>query len=101
MTIKEAINVDPEILGGAPVFSGTRISIKTLFDYLETSSLEDFLEGHPTVSKEQAEKVIEWSSELMLSAYNAQKSEKNHPQFGSAKGKYQMAEDFDAPLDIS
>jgi len=67
MTIKEAINVDPEILGGAPVFSGTRISIKTLFDYLETSSLEDFLEGHPTVSKEQAEKVIEWSSELMLS----------------------------------
>lgn len=33
--------------------------------------------------------------------YNAQKSEKNRPQFGSAKGKYQMAEDFDAPLDIS
>lgn len=67
MTIKEAICIDPEILGGTPVFSGTRVSVKTLFDYLETSSLEDFLEGHPTVSREQAETTIEWSSSLMLS----------------------------------
>ncbi len=67
MTIKEAIRIDPDILGGTPVFAGTRVAVKTLFDYLETSSLEDFLEGHPSVTREQAETAIEWSSELMIS----------------------------------
>lgn len=42
MSIKEAIHIDPEILGGTPVFAETRIPIKTMFDYLEASSLEDF-----------------------------------------------------------
>lgn len=66
MTIKEAIHIDPEILGGTPVFAGTRILVKTMFDYLETSSLEDFLAGFPSVSREQAEVVIEWTSNTML-----------------------------------
>jgi uncharacterized protein (DUF433 family) len=66
MSIKEAITVDSEVLGGTPVFSGTRVAVKTLFDYLETSSLDDFLEGFPSVSREQAETVIEWSSILMI-----------------------------------
>ncbi|MBK6947689.1 MAG: DUF433 domain-containing protein [Haliscomenobacter sp.] len=66
MTIKEAITISPEILSGTPVFSGTRVAVKTLFDYLEESSLDDFLEGYPSVSREQAETVIEWSSNLML-----------------------------------
>lgn len=56
---QEIINVDEEILGGTPVFKGTRVAIKTLFDYLEYSSLEDFLEGYPTVKREEAEAVIE------------------------------------------
>ena len=46
------IEVNPKILGGTPVFRGTRVAIKTLFDYLESSSLEDFLDGFPSVSRE-------------------------------------------------
>lgn len=38
MTIQEAIHVDAEIPGGTPVFAGTRVAVKTLFDYLEVSS---------------------------------------------------------------
>lgn len=66
MMIKEAIHIDPHVLGGTPVFKGTRVAVKTLFDYLEGSSLEDFLAGFPTVKREQAEAVIEWASELTL-----------------------------------
>ncbi|MFD2572600.1 DUF433 domain-containing protein [Spirosoma soli] len=65
MTAKEVIVVDPEVLGGTPVFGGTRVAIQTLFDYLEASSLDDFLEGYPSVSRQQAEVVIELASNLL------------------------------------
>ena len=65
MTVKEVIKVDPEILGGTPVFAGTRVPIKTLFDHLEFSSLEEFLAGFPTVKRVQAEVVIEWAGNLV------------------------------------
>ncbi len=65
LTAKEVITIDPEILGGKPVFHGTRVAIQTLFDHLETSSLADFLEGYPTVSREQAEVVIEVAGRLL------------------------------------
>lgn len=46
---------DPNILGGTPVFRGTRVPIKAMFDYLEGGeTLEDFLQGFPTVSRETA-----------------------------------------------
>jgi len=61
------IEVNPNILGGTPVFKGTRVTIKTLFDYLESSSLADFLEGFPSVSKEQALGVIALSKKLVNS----------------------------------
>ena len=49
------IHSDPEILGGAPVFRGTRVPVKNLFDYLEAGNpLERFLDHFPTVSREQA-----------------------------------------------
>lgn len=70
MTIKEAIQIDSELLGGTPVFAGTRVSLKTMFDYLEATSLEDFLEGFPSVSREQAEVVIEWTSDKQSSLLN-------------------------------
>ena len=57
--LEKYITIDEGIVGGTPVFKGTRVSVKTLFDYLEESSLEEFLIGHPSVSKEQAEAVIE------------------------------------------
>ena len=62
---QEIIIVDEEILGGTPVFRDTRVAIKTLFDYLESSSLEDFLEGYPTVKREEAEAVIELAADLL------------------------------------
>ena len=54
------INIDPEILGGTPVFMGTRVPIKNLFDYLETGdSIDDFLEDFDGVKKEQVIKLLE------------------------------------------
>ena len=49
--------VDKETAAGEPVFKGTRVTVKTLFDYLEDSSLDEFLKGFPSVSREQAEAV--------------------------------------------
>lgn len=50
----EVIHTDPEIMGGTPVFVGTRVPVQSFFDYLEAGdSLEEFLEAFPTVSREQ------------------------------------------------
>ena len=65
--IEKYIEVNKDIAGGVPVFKGTRVAIKTLFDYLEEESLEDFLQGFPTVSREQAEGVIELAVTKFLS----------------------------------
>jgi uncharacterized protein (DUF433 family) len=65
------INIDPEILGGTPVFFGTRVPIKNLFDYLETGdSIKVFLEDFAGVSKEQVIKVLEMSQKLIESSSN-------------------------------
>jgi uncharacterized protein (DUF433 family) len=56
------INIDKEILGGTPVFMGTRVPIKNLFDYLETSeTIEAFLEDFDGVTKSQVLKLLEMS----------------------------------------
>ncbi len=56
-----------EILGGTPVFAGTRVPVRTLFDYLEEGdTLEEFLDDFPAVSKEHAVKVLEKTKETML-----------------------------------
>ena len=65
MNQSDAIVIDAEILGGTPVFRGTRVAIRTLFDYLESSSLDDFLEGYPSVSRGQAVAVIDLASNLL------------------------------------
>lgn len=58
---------DPDILGGTPVFCGTRVPIQTLFDYLEGGdTLEDFLEGFPTVSHEAAVAALKEAKQLLL-----------------------------------
>ncbi len=65
----DLILVDPEILGGKPVFKGTRVPIKTLFDYLERGyTLDEFLECFPSVSKEFVVKVLERSEAALLAA---------------------------------
>jgi uncharacterized protein (DUF433 family) len=51
---QSVVKIDPEIMSGAPCFAGTRVPIQNLIDYLEGGdSIEDFLEGFPTVSREQ------------------------------------------------
>ncbi len=61
-----AVNIDPEIMGGTPVFNGTRVPIKTLFDYLEGGdTLAEFLDDFPTVSKEHAVQVLEMANQTL------------------------------------
>ncbi len=64
--MKDVIVKDPEILGGTPVFRGTRVPLQTLFDYLEGGeTLEEFLEGFPTVSRGMAIAALEEAKELL------------------------------------
>jgi len=59
---KPLIQSDPEILGGTPVFVGTRVPVQSLFDHLEAGdSIDDFLEGFPSVKREQVIAVLERS----------------------------------------
>ena len=61
-----AISIDPEIMGGTPVFAGTRVPIQTLFDYLEGGdTLEDFLDDFPSVTKDQVQDVLEVASKTL------------------------------------
>ena len=55
-TTKKIVSRDPEVMSGELVFAGTRVEVKTLVDYLKGGhTLDDFLEGFPSVSREQAE----------------------------------------------
>src|SRR5207244_12152804 len=67
MPTDPVITVDPEILGGTPVFTGTRVPVKTLFEYLEDNySLDEFIECFPTVSREMAHRILEESKDALL-----------------------------------
>ncbi len=61
------IHCDPEIQGGVPVFYGTRVPAKNLFDYLEAGdSLEQFLRSFPSVTREQAVAALELAREALV-----------------------------------
>ena len=68
MTIKTAVvHSDPKILGGTPVFVGTRVPVQVLFDCLEAGdSLDRFLDQFPTVSREQALAALEMAREALM-----------------------------------
>ncbi len=60
MKIEGVIHSDPEVLGGTPVFVGTRVPAQSLFDHLEAGdSIDDFLEGFPSVRREQVIAMLE------------------------------------------
>lgn len=66
--VTQAITRDPETMHGIPVFRGTRVPVQTLFDYLEGGeTLEDFLEGFPTVTRALAVQALEEAKRLLLS----------------------------------
>ena len=66
--VAQAIVRDPDTMHGTPVFRGTRVPAQTLFDYLEGGeSLEDFLEGFPTISRDLAIQALEEAKALLFS----------------------------------
>lgn len=70
MDIRDLVEVDREKMSGTPVFNGTRVPIKNLFDYLEEGdSLDVFLDDFPTVTREQVQGVLELSREKLLADY--------------------------------
>jgi uncharacterized protein (DUF433 family) len=70
--VAQIVHSDPEILGGTPVFVGTRVPVQNLFDYLAAGdSLEVFLEAFPTVAREQAVAALELASEILESGARA------------------------------
>ncbi len=63
----EVYHTDPEILGGSPVFTGIRVPVQTLLDYLEGGeTLGDFLAGFPTVHREQTVSFLELAKDALL-----------------------------------
>ena len=65
--LKGVVHSDPEIMGGTPVFVGTRVPLQNLIDYLEGGeSIEDFLDGFPAVKRAQVIAVIEAAKIKML-----------------------------------
>jgi uncharacterized protein (DUF433 family) len=68
MQSESVYHSDPEILGGTPVFKGTRVPVKSLFDHLKAGdSIEVFLDGFPSVTREQVLAVLEEMAALVPS----------------------------------
>ena len=66
------IHSDPEIMGGTPVFVGTRVPFQTLLDYLEAGDpLDEFLDDFPSVSRAQVIAALEAAKELLLARMHA------------------------------
>jgi uncharacterized protein (DUF433 family) len=67
MKSNDLITIDPDILGGTPVFKDTRVPVKTLFNYLEGNySLDEFLECFPSVTRAMACRILERSESALL-----------------------------------
>jgi uncharacterized protein (DUF433 family) len=63
------ISCDPEVMGGTPVFCGTRVPVQTLLDHLEAGdSIDDFLAGFPSVSREQVIRFLEQAKDRLVAA---------------------------------
>jgi uncharacterized protein (DUF433 family) len=72
MEVNHVIDSDPEVQGGAVVFTGTRVPLKNLIDYLEAGdSLQEFLEDFPSVTREQAVAALELAQEALVTLAGA------------------------------
>ena len=66
-SVASVVHCDPDILGGTPVFVGTRVPVRTLLDYLVAGdALEEFLDHFPTVTPEQAAAALEQANDLLV-----------------------------------
>ncbi len=67
ISLSSVVHSDPDILGGTPVFVGTRVPVRTLLDYLAAGdSLDEFLDHFPTVSREQAVAALKEAKDLLV-----------------------------------
>jgi uncharacterized protein (DUF433 family) len=67
--IEPIVSCDPEVMGGTPVFAGTRVPVRTLLDYLEGGeSIDDFLIGFPTVKRELVIRFLEEATARLVGA---------------------------------
>ena len=67
--VRPVISCNPEVMGGTPVFAGTRVPVQTLLDYLEAGdSIDEFLEGFPSVSREHAIEFLEQAKDRLVDA---------------------------------
>ncbi|WP_419166650.1 DUF433 domain-containing protein [Candidatus Palauibacter sp.] len=65
------IDRNPDILGGTPVFSGTRVPVRILMEHLEAGDrLDDFLDDYPTVSRDQAVELLELAATMLVGGGN-------------------------------
>lgn len=73
MDVNNIIAIDKEVLGGQPVFKGTRVPVESFFDHLEAGvTLDEFLDDFPTVSKKQAVALLNIANKLLTSKNVAQ-----------------------------
>jgi uncharacterized protein (DUF433 family) len=64
---QSVVSCDPEVMGGAPVFCGTRVPVQTLLDYLEAGeTIDQFLEGFPSVTREQVISFLEQAKDRLV-----------------------------------
>ncbi len=69
--LQQFVEVNPNVLGGTPVFNGTRVPLKILFDHIENNlSIEEFLEGFPTVTREQAIGIVQLAQKKITPSHN-------------------------------
>ncbi|MBV9010001.1 MAG: DUF433 domain-containing protein [Verrucomicrobia bacterium] len=62
--MSRVVSQSPDVLGGEPVFTGTRVPVKSLFDHLQAGdSIEEFLQGFPSVKREQVVTLLEEARE--------------------------------------
>lgn len=70
MSANDVITMDPEVLGGVPVFKGTRVPVKSLFDYMASNyTLDEYCECFPSVTREMACQVLEQSEFALIRAF--------------------------------
>lgn len=66
---RSVISCNPEVMGGTPVFTGTRVPVQTLLDYLEAGdSIDEFLTGFPSVGREQVIEFLEQAKDRLVAA---------------------------------
>ena len=69
LPLSQVVSAAPDVMSGTPVFAGTRVPVRTLLDYLEAGeSIGDFLEGFPTVKREQVIAFLEEAKDRVLAA---------------------------------